>query len=538
MILFQKNTKILYLLFALILVMGIFFRFINIDKKVYWGDETYTSLRVSGYKWAEYSQIFDGKEYSIEDIQKYQRINPETDLTDTLESLAVEDPHHPPLYYILGRFWVQWFGNSVAVRRSLSALISLLVFPCTYWLCLELFQSPLTGGIATVLMAVSPFHLLYAQEVREFSLWTVTILLSSAALLRAMRRQTKLSWGIYSITLALGFYTFLFSILVGIGHGIYVFIIEKFRLNKRFFAYSVASIAGLILFSPWLFVVIDNLSRIQTTNADKTARVPFAYLIKTWTLNLTRIFFDVQLDYHDPFNVQFGYDDSLTYFILATVILVGYAIYFLCRHTLREVWLFILTLIGVTALALMLPDVIIGGTRSINARYLIPCYLGIQLAVAYLLANKVFATFVKFQQRKFWQLVMVILISGSVLSCVLISQAETWWSKYSDYYDAQIAHIVNEVERPLVIIDNPWRVLPLSYSLDSNVRLQVTPDPDSVPTISEGFSDIFIYNSYRGRSEQFRETIKNYYGSQLELVYKAELTFKNREISLWKLNKQ
>jgi uncharacterized membrane protein len=253
---------------------------------------------------------------------------------------------------------------------------------------------------------------------------------------------------------------------------------------------------------------------------------------------LTRIFFDVQLDYHDPFNVQFGYDDSLTYFILATVILVGYAIYFLCRHTLREVWLFILTLIGVTALALMLPDVIIGGTRSINARYLIPCYLGIQLAVAYLLANKVFATFVKFQQRKFWQLVMVILISGSVLSCVLISQAETWWSKYSDYYDAQIAHIVNEVERPLVIIDNPWRVLPLSYSLDSNVRLQVTPDPDSVPTISEGFSDIFIYNSYRGRSEQFRETIKNYYGSQLELVYKAELTFKNREISLWKLNKQ
>lgn len=43
------------------------------------------------------------------------------------------------------------------------------------------------------LIAVSPFHVLYAQEAREYSLWTVTILLSSAALLRAMRVKTKLS---------------------------------------------------------------------------------------------------------------------------------------------------------------------------------------------------------------------------------------------------------------------------------------------------------------------------------------------------------
>jgi uncharacterized membrane protein len=133
-------------------------------------------------------------------LQKYQRINPEKDLTDTLKALVIDQPEHPPLYYVIVRFWVQWFGNSVAVTRSLSALISLLTFPCVYWLCLELFGSPMTGWMAIALMAVSPFHVVYAQEAREYSLWIVMILLSSAAFLRAIRLQTRLSWGIYAAT--------------------------------------------------------------------------------------------------------------------------------------------------------------------------------------------------------------------------------------------------------------------------------------------------------------------------------------------------
>ncbi|MBE9125822.1 glycosyltransferase family 39 protein [Coleofasciculus sp. LEGE 07092] len=530
-----QNHK--FLLIIVILVLILFFRFTNLEKKVYWGDETYTSLRIAGYKWAEYSQIFDGKEYTIEDIQKYQRLTPEKDLFDTIDSLAVEDPHHPPLYYVLGRFWGQWFGDSVAARRSLPALISLLAFPSTYWLCLELFQSSLTGWVAIALIAVSPFHLLYAQEMREFSLWTVTILLSSAALLRAMRQQTKFSWGIYSVTLALSFYTFLFSVLVAIGHGIYVLAVERFQSSKKILNYLLASVGGLILFFPWIFIVISNLSQIQATNSDKIDRVPLLYLIKTWALNMTHVFVDLQFGYRDPFDVQFGYNNPVTYFIIPTLILIGYAIYFLCCQTSKQVWLFILTLIGMTALALMLPDVVIGGTRSINARYLTPSYLGIELAVAYLLAHKIFAISLKKQQQKLWQIIAVVLISCSVISCVLISHADTWWTKYTDYYAARLGYFINQAERPLVVIDNPWRVLPLSYSLDPQVRVQVAFDSENLPEISGKFSDIFVYNSYGGRSQKFRESFEKVHRSQLDLVYKAELTFKGREISLWKLRK-
>lgn len=535
----EQSTHINYLLIIpiILLTLGIFFRFAHLDQKVYWGDETYTSLRIAGYKWAEYSQILDGRELTIEDIQKYQHLNPEKHLADTINSLAVEDPHHPPLYYIMGRFWIEWLGDSVAIRRSLSALLSLLLFPSTYWLCLELFQSPLTGWVAIAIMAVSPLHILYAQEVREFSLWSVTIILSSAAFLHARRKQTNLSWGIYAVTLAISLYTFLFSVLVAIGHGLYMIITENFRWTKRLGSYLFSSVAGVLMFTPWLVVVITNLSQIQATNADKTGRVSIVYLVKTWAANLTRVFLDIQFGYRDPFDVQFGYDNPLTYCIPLILILSGYAIYFLCRQTSNDIWLFLLTLIGVNALTLILPDVIIGGTRSINARYLMPCYLGIQLAVAYLLANKIGAGSITIQQQKLWKLVMVVLISGSVISCVIISQAETWWPKYSDYYNAQIARIVNQVERPLLIVDNPWRLLPLSYSLKPKVRFQVVFDPKNIPQISTNFSDVFLYTTYGDRSSQFRDIFEEKQKRKLESVYQAKLAFKGREISLWKLKK-
>lgn len=163
------------------------------------------------------------------------------------------------------RFWVQWFANSVAVTRSLAALFSLLALPCIYWLCLELFNSSLVGWVAVALLAVTPFHVLYAQEAREYSLWTLTILLSSATLLRAMRLKTKLSWGMYAVTVALGLYTFVFSGLVSIAHGVYVIATENFRLTKRVIAYLLASLVEILAFTPWVVVILSQSTQINKT---------------------------------------------------------------------------------------------------------------------------------------------------------------------------------------------------------------------------------------------------------------------------------
>src|SRR5919199_2659974 len=143
-------------LIVVLLVLGIFFRFYNLDRKNYWNDEVYTSLRVSGYTKAEMIEQVTNRAIPSSNLQKYQRFTPEKDWGDVLNSL-IEDVH-PPLYIPLVRLWAMTFGSSVWVIRSFSALFSLLVFPCLYWLCLELFESPQVGWVAIALMAVSPFH--------------------------------------------------------------------------------------------------------------------------------------------------------------------------------------------------------------------------------------------------------------------------------------------------------------------------------------------------------------------------------------------
>ena len=70
----QKVKQFVKFSAIILLVIGIVFRFLNLDGKVYWGDETYTSLRIYGYTETEMIQdIFDGEVISVEDLQNYQQ---------------------------------------------------------------------------------------------------------------------------------------------------------------------------------------------------------------------------------------------------------------------------------------------------------------------------------------------------------------------------------------------------------------------------------------------------------------------------------
>jgi uncharacterized membrane protein len=500
--------------------MGIFFRFVNLERKVYWHDEAYTSLRISGYTSAEVKQhLFNGQVIGIEDLQKYQRPNSEKSLIDTVKTLVIEDAQHPPFYYILVRLWAQWFGHSVAGIRSLSALISLLVFPCIYYLCLELFDLPLVGWLAIALIAISPFHVLYAQEAREYSLWTVMILLSSWVLLRALRITAKdegtglQNWGIYALILTLSLYTSSLSLFVGIGHGIYVIAREHFRLTKSLIAYLLASLMTLLTFAPWLAIIIATWS--QTGSTWTAVPIPWIDWIKTWGLHVNRAFVLTIGD--------FGFDDLSTYLTLPIfLILVGYAIYFLCCQAPIKVWLFVLCLIGIPSLALALPDLIFGGQRSMATRYLIPFLLGIQISLAYLFATQMTSN--RFFKQKFGQIVMAGVISIGIISCTVSSQAETSWNKVVSYNNHQVAQIINQSNAPLLISNsfgiNFGNIFALSYLLNPKVRLQlindnIQTDFSDVPKIHTNYRDVFLLNL----PDPLRENIEKQYGWKLKLIY-------------------
>ena len=503
-----------------VLLLGIFFRFLNLGQKIYWIDETFTSLRISGYTKAELvAELNKNQVFSSQDLHKYQYANGEKTVIGTIKGLATEEPQHPPLYFALAHGWGKLFTGSTIATRTFPALISLLVFPALYWLCQELFTLPIVGWAAMALVAVSPFHILYAQESRQYGLWTVIVLFSSAALLRAIRRQTFFSWGVYSTTVALGIYTFFFSSLVTIGHGIYVAIGKGIPRIKSILAYFLATLGGIIIFLPWLYVSRTNLEKVSGTTNWANEVVTRADLAKTWLLNLSRLLID--------FN---GNMDGKSFFVYClAAILVGYALYFLCYHTSPSTSIFILTLIFTTVVILVIPDFLGGGKRSSVARYFIPSYLGIHLALAYLFATKLALPSLRVWQQQLWRIILIVVLSGGIISSIASSQTEFWWNKYTAANLPQIAEIVNQSAKPLILTKS-LEIMPLSYLLKPQAGIYWLTNREvetnqgeitkqlTLPENLADFSDVFYFNS----SKKLRDLVEANYGYSSVLVEKWE----------------
>ncbi|MEH2455024.1 glycosyltransferase family 39 protein [Nostoc sp.] len=498
-------------LIIILLVIGVFFRFVNIDKRIYWGDEVFSSLRISGYMQSETrEQLSNGRLLTIKDLQKYQYPNPEKNAIDTIKGVILEDSQILPLYILLARFWVELFGNSVAVTRSFSAFISLLTFPCIYWLCRELFESSLIGWIAIGLVAVSPVHVVYAQEARAYSLWIVAILISSLALLRAMRLKTKVSWCIYTATLVLGFYSHIFFTFVALAQGIYVVAIERFRFSKTSIYYLLSSFTGFITFVPWLWIIITNPQPEAVTWAN--AKQTLFASVARWAGIFSRTFFDLGISPSDPGKLKI----ALIPFILIILALISYSIYVLCRRTSKEIWLFVLTLIGSVGLPLLLVDFVFQ-KRYATTRYTLPSVLGIELAVAYLFTTKLTSIYTKILQKKLWSLVAVMVIMGGVISCIVHSQAQIWWNQLPERYQEypKIANIISQGNKPLLITDD--NIMPsiqiLGHLVAPKVRFQIV-EPNKLPDITNGFSDIFLFKP----SDFLQTGIEKIYNSKLQQI--------------------
>jgi len=139
-------------------------------------------------------------------------------------------------------------------------------------------------------------------------------------------------------------------------------------------------------------------------------------------------------------------------------------------------------------------------------------------------------------QQKLWQLTLIALISGGILSCGVSSQAQFWWNKSPDKhkYNPQIAYLVNQAEKPLLISDNSTvindsfacRILSLSYLLAPKVQLQLVTEPNT-PQIPDNFSDVFLFSP----SESLVQRIEK------EQNYKTQLAFNRDNFWLWKLIK-
>jgi uncharacterized membrane protein len=455
-----------------IVVWGIFFRFANLGHKVFWEDEAFTALRISGYTHREVVEnlYVTGQSVTYAEIQKYLSPTSDKDLGDMLQGLAIEDPHVPVLYFVLVRFWAQCFGGSIAVLRSLSAVFGLLCLPAFYGLCWELFRSRLAAGMGLALIAVSPFHVLYSQEARSYSLWTLVTLLSSTLLLRSLRQPKPVHWLLYALSNAVGIYSHLFYFFVAFSHGLYGGM-RRLQLSRRaLLTYGLTTAVGLSAFVPWAIVLYGN--RVQAEAMMLTAwrgvRFSLVNLLAMAAGNISRLFFDIGLGSQDSFWAVL----PVLPILLGAIALVIYSVWFLIRQAPSQVGVFILLLMGTSMVFFLISDLVIGGKFSGMPRYSIAMMIGIQLAVAYTLALQL----PRLEKQFGWKLLIGVVFCLNLFSCAVSLPEKVWWHKGPQMtrYIPQVAALINQVPNPWVITDLGFVNIPaIAYELRPDIRIQL-----------------------------------------------------------------
>lgn len=550
----------LKILVILAIAIGVGFRFTNLDHKIYWHDEVYTSMRAAGFtRGAIDNEILQNQFLTLPDIQKFQQIKPGSTTTDTIRSLAIEDPQHPPLYFVMARWWMQWFGSSMLASRVLPVLLSLLGLPFMYGLAIELFESRLAAWLATAFLALSPFDILFAQTVRQYSFLTTLVIASSWLLLRAVRLSAWQHWGWYALSVAVGLYIHPFFTLTVAAQAVYVVLMATFsqlpeqsptagksaspaQSSSRSFplpffrwlsfwkwrlliSFALAIVTALGLYLPWMWVLSSNMQRASSTTDWTRISMGFAYLAKLWTLSFTSLFIDI----------DFGFDSPFTYLLRSIyLLLIVAAVYKVCRRTPKFTWLFVLTSILIPFLLLALPDLIIGGKRSAVSRYLISCYPAVQLAMAYYL------TLGLSSGKQLWRWILAFLFASSILSTWISIQAESWWNKDLSFFNADTVHILNAAaeKTPLVLLSdigndytNTGDLISLSYDLKGNIRFFLTSkSPDLQPLSGE--SNIMVFRP----SDQLQAAIsKNNW--QLQAIDYSRVPNFSKDAKLWRLQK-
>lgn len=511
---------------AVALALGVFFRFAHLQRNLVWHDEVYTKIFTAGYASDDWNEgIYGGQILPVEEVRKYQRHNPERTLADTVRSLARDEPQHPPLYYVLARAWARCCGYGYTSLRALSGLLSLLAFPAMFLLASELFASRRVAWTAVVLLAVSPFFVLYAQEAREYTLWGVLTLWSCATLLWALRlteadgtpsRRLVAAWGLYAAFIVLGLYTSFSTSAVIIAQLVFLAYRERLRPTRvGGWAFAALAVAGLT-FLPWALILLGHFEAFQISMQwASEIVVPRSELLATLALNLSRAVLDVS-----P-----GYDHAGSVVAVAlAVVLSGWGLVAVIRGAPRHSSALLVLLIAVPIGMLLGPDLLFGGIRSMSTRYLTPSLLAVVLCVAYLVAAER-------RRDRWWPWAAVVVVALGLASCAHNWRQDVVWTKGVSYHLPQVAAAINESPAPLVVGNrerhHPGNLLALSNLIrdDAHMQFLAYEMEAGFALPRERFPEIYLYSP----TDPFREALE-----QREQV-STRLLYRDLYMDLWKV---
>ncbi len=183
-----------------------------------------------------------------------------------LESVARNSPNHAPLYFILLNLWSGLVGGEIAILRVLTLFTGLLSLAMIYRLARD-FVAPLAGLLALVVALSNALYNFYYANARMYPLLVLTGAITLWLYLRLAQSDRPAKRGDY-LALAAACYalanTHVFSALLFVALGLHHLLHAP--KDGRWLKLSLAVLAGLLLFSPWLGVLLtQGLERTYAT---------------------------------------------------------------------------------------------------------------------------------------------------------------------------------------------------------------------------------------------------------------------------------
>lgn len=159
---------------------------------------------------------------------------------------------HPPLFYTLLHFWEAVAGTTEFAARFFAAWWGVLTVALVFTLGRLLF-APRPALAAALLVAVNPFHVMIAQDVRSYTMLAALSLLSSCLFWRALHRSHWKGWACYALSGMLVVHCHYFGSFTILAHGAFF---VYYRLRRRGpWGKGILSFAAIVAtLAPWLWL--------------------------------------------------------------------------------------------------------------------------------------------------------------------------------------------------------------------------------------------------------------------------------------------
>ena len=167
---------------------------------------------------------------------------PVADLLDNL---------HGPLHALLLHYWIRIAGTSEAMLRLPSVVASLLAV-LAFWFFAARVWGRRIAWIGTALLALSPFHIWYAQEARNYAFLILFAILAEWAFRRvtAGDARPRALTG-YGLALLGGFLSNLSMALLLVHHGVQLLFFRRSAARALRLRVAAVWILVAVCLSPW-----------------------------------------------------------------------------------------------------------------------------------------------------------------------------------------------------------------------------------------------------------------------------------------------